>query len=61
MNDNLDPNKVYFDQSNHRVRYKESRKDGNALFEDITDGSKIICKPDAVSIHPRATEMKVAA
>lgn len=45
---------IYYDTANnHRLEPIERRADGYYLYRDLEDGSRIVCRPDSVSLYPQ--------
>jgi len=41
--------------SGHRLKLIEMRPDGNGLYEDIEDKSRVVCRPESVDHFTRFT------
>jgi len=41
-----------FDRGNHEYEFVAQRHDGNAIYEDVRDGSRVVCRPEEMSRTP---------
>lgn len=49
------PSRIFYDSFNgNQLRHVEDRPDGNALYDDLKTGDRIVCNPLDVAQYPRA-------
>lgn len=48
------PARIFYDTANgHRLRFVEHRDNGKALYDDLDNGERVVCAPEAVDLYPR--------